>query len=99
MVEKRENMIVQAQRFMPAEAAVLVDLSEKEVRKEIEYKVIDIDEDLSPKTAERLRVDDGLDVIHVRDRSLLGKSDPIILQRAYDEDRFLVTANVKNFQM
>lgn len=36
-------MVVQAQRFTPAEAAALVDLSEKEVRKEIEYKVIDGD--------------------------------------------------------
>lgn len=35
--------MVQAQRFTPAEAAALVDLSEKEVRKEIEYKVIDGD--------------------------------------------------------
>jgi len=57
-----------------------------------------IDEDLSPKVAERLRVDDGLDVIHVRDRGLLGESDPVILQSAYDEDRILVTANVKDFQ-
>jgi predicted nuclease of predicted toxin-antitoxin system len=57
-----------------------------------------IDEDLSPKVAERLRVDDGLDVIHVRDRNLLGKSDPSVLQSAYDEDRILVTANVKDFQ-
>lgn len=57
-----------------------------------------IDEDLSPKVAERLRVDDGLDVIHIRDRGLLGKSDAVVLQRAYDEDRILVTANVKDFQ-
>lgn len=57
-----------------------------------------IDEDLSPKVAERLRVDDGLDIIHVRDRNLLGESDPIVLQKAYDEDRILVTANVKDFQ-
>src|SRR6266550_1375041 len=57
-----------------------------------------IDEDLSPKVAERLRIDGGLDVIHVRDRDLLGKPDPVILQRAYDEDRILVTANVKDFQ-
>lgn len=57
-----------------------------------------IDEDLSPKVAERLRVEDGLDVIHVRDRGLLGESDPFILQKAYDEDRILVTANVKDFQ-
>lgn len=33
----------QEQRFTPAEAAALVDLSEKEVRKEIEYKIIDSD--------------------------------------------------------
>ncbi|MCL4832258.1 MAG: DUF433 domain-containing protein [Caldilineaceae bacterium] len=33
--------MIQVQRFTPAEAAALVDLSEKEVRKEIEYKVID----------------------------------------------------------
>lgn len=57
-----------------------------------------LDEDLSPKVAEILRVDDGLDVIHVRDRRLLGASDAIVLQRAYDEDRILVTANVKDFQ-
>ena len=57
-----------------------------------------IDEDLSPKVAERLRIEGGLDVIHVRDRDLLGKPDPVILQRAYDEDRILVTANVKDFQ-
>ena len=57
-----------------------------------------IDEDLSPKVAERLRIESGLDVIHVRERDLLGKPDPIILQRAYEEDRILVTANVKDFQ-
>jgi predicted nuclease of predicted toxin-antitoxin system len=57
-----------------------------------------IDEDLSPKVAERLRIEGGVDVIHVRDRNLLGQPDPVILQRAYDEDRILVTANVKDFQ-
>ena len=57
-----------------------------------------IDEDLSPKAAERLRMAGGLDVIHVRDRDWLGQPDPIILQRAYAEDRILVTANVKDFQ-
>jgi predicted nuclease of predicted toxin-antitoxin system len=57
-----------------------------------------IDEDLSPKVAERLRIEGGLDVIHVRDRDLLGKPDPVILQSAYDEDRILITANVKDFQ-
>lgn len=57
-----------------------------------------IDEDLSPKAAERLRMEGGFDAIHVRDRDWLGKPDPIILQRAYEEDRILVTANVKDFQ-
>ena len=57
-----------------------------------------IDEDLSPKVAERLRIDEGLDVVHIRDRGLLGESDAVVLQRAYDEDRILVTANVKDFQ-
>ena len=57
-----------------------------------------IDEDLSPKVAERLRIDDGLDVIYVRDRGLLGESDAVVLQKAYDEDRILVTANVRDFQ-
>ena len=57
-----------------------------------------IDEDLSPKVAEKLRIEGGLDVIHVRERDLLGQPDPVILQRAYEEDRILVTANVKDFQ-
>lgn len=57
-----------------------------------------IDEDLSPKVAEWLRVEDGIDAIHVRDRGLLGYPDPVILQKAYEEDRILVTANVKDFQ-
>lgn len=33
-------MIVQTQKFTPAEAAALVNLSEQEVRKEIEYQII-----------------------------------------------------------
>ncbi|MEZ4735195.1 MAG: DUF5615 family PIN-like protein [Caldilineaceae bacterium] len=57
-----------------------------------------IDEDLSPKVAERLRVEGGVDAIHVRDRGLLGRPDLVILQKAYEEDRILVTANVKDFQ-
>ena len=36
-------MMPQTQKFTPAEAAALVNLSEKEVRKEIEYEVIDGD--------------------------------------------------------
>lgn len=57
-----------------------------------------IDEDLSPKVAERLRLENGVDAIHVRDRGLLGRPDPVIMQKAYEEDRILVTANVKDFQ-
>jgi hypothetical protein len=36
-------MRVQTQEFTPAEAAALVNLSEQEVRKEIEYKIINGD--------------------------------------------------------
>lgn len=57
-----------------------------------------IDEDLSPKVAEKLRIEGRLDVIHVRERDLLGQPDPVVLQRAYEEERILVTANVKDFQ-
>jgi predicted nuclease of predicted toxin-antitoxin system len=57
-----------------------------------------IDEDLSPKVAEWLRIEDLLDIVHVRDRGLLGEADHIVLAKAYEEDRVLVTANVKDFQ-
>jgi len=57
-----------------------------------------MDEDLSPKVAERLRVEDGLDAVHVRDRGLLSEPDRVVLERAFDEDRILVTANVGDFQ-
>ena len=43
-------MMVQALEFTPAEAAALVDLSEREVRKEIEYEVIDSSQRLSFST-------------------------------------------------
>lgn len=57
-----------------------------------------LDEDLSPKVAERLRSDDGIDAAHVRDRSRLGASDREVLDLAYSEDRILVTANVADFE-
>ena len=57
-----------------------------------------IDEDLSPKVAERIQAEKGLDVVHVRDRGLLGKPDHVILENAYKEDRILVTANARDFQ-
>lgn len=56
-----------------------------------------LDENISPKVAEELACGDGLDVCHVRDRGLLAATDAEILERAYDEDRVLVTANVNDF--
>lgn len=56
-----------------------------------------IDEDLSPWVALRLREDEGLDAIAVRDRGMLGATDAEVLAFAYGEDRVLVTANVADF--
>lgn len=55
-----------------------------------------LDENLSPKVAEWLRTD-GVDAIHLRDRGLLHLSDQRVLDRAFEEDRILVTANVADF--
>lgn len=57
-----------------------------------------IDEDLSPSIAHRLRTEDGVNAAHVRDRKLLSRRDSVVLDKAYEEDRILVTANVKDFQ-
>ena len=56
-----------------------------------------LDEDVSPKVAERLQKDDHVDAIHVRDRARLGDSDRQVLAFAFREDRILVTANVRDF--
>ena len=56
-----------------------------------------LDENLSPKVAERLRTEDGVDAVHVRDRGLLRTPDALILERAFQEDRVLVTCNVEDF--
>lgn len=56
-----------------------------------------LDENVSPKVAEELARVDGLDACHVRDRGLLAATDRDVLERAYDEDRILVTANVDDF--
>ena len=56
-----------------------------------------LDENVSPNVAAELARIDGLDVCHVRDRGLLAASDAEVLERAYDEDRILVTANVADF--
>ncbi len=46
-----------------------------------------LDENLSPKVAETLARDDGIDACHIRDRGLLGATDPEVLERAFSEDR------------
>jgi predicted nuclease of predicted toxin-antitoxin system len=56
-----------------------------------------LDENISPKVAEILREQDGLDAIHVRDRALLEAADHVVLERAFAEDRVLVTKNVDDF--
>jgi len=56
-----------------------------------------LDENLSPKVAEILRNDDGLDAVHIRDSGLLEATDPEVLERAYTEDRVLATKNVDDF--
>ena len=57
-----------------------------------------IDEDISPSVArilcERLLVD----AVAVRDRGLLGASDQEVLEYAFNEDRIVVTANIKDFE-
>ena len=56
-----------------------------------------LDENVSPNVAAELARVDGLDACHVRDRGLLAATDAEVLERAYDEDRVLVTANVADF--
>jgi predicted nuclease of predicted toxin-antitoxin system len=40
---------------------------------------------------------EGIDVCHIRDRNMLGVKDESVLDRAFEEDRILVTANVDDF--
>lgn len=55
-----------------------------------------LDENLSPAAAVALAVD-GIDACHVRDRGILGAPDHEVLERAFLEDRVLVTSNVDDF--
>ncbi len=55
-----------------------------------------LDENVSPTVATTLR-DDGLDAIHVRDRGLLAGTDAAVMDRAFTEDRIVVTSNVNDF--
>jgi predicted nuclease of predicted toxin-antitoxin system len=56
-----------------------------------------LDENLSPKIAQTLATEEGLDACHIRDRGMLEASDRNVLEKAYSEDRILVTANVRDF--
>lgn len=56
-----------------------------------------LDENLSPAAAVAL-VADGVDAYHVRDRGILGATDHDLLERAYQEDRVLITGNVLDFE-
>jgi predicted nuclease of predicted toxin-antitoxin system len=56
-----------------------------------------LDENISPAAAVALAAA-GIDAWHVRDRGLEGTSDHELLERAYAEDRILVTLNVGDFE-
>jgi predicted nuclease of predicted toxin-antitoxin system len=50
------------------------------------------------EVAQRLRTDQLIDAVHVRDRGHLGRTDREVLELALSEDRILVTANVTDFE-
>ncbi|MFL5415511.1 MAG: DUF5615 family PIN-like protein [Myxococcales bacterium] len=56
-----------------------------------------LDENLSPRVAQTLATEEGVDACHIRDRGMLEASDRDVLEKAYSEDRILVTANVGDF--
>lgn len=55
-----------------------------------------LDENPSPSAAVALFAAD-IDACHVRDRGILGATDHEVLERAFLEDRILVTSNVDDF--
>jgi predicted nuclease of predicted toxin-antitoxin system len=57
-----------------------------------------IDEDLSPRVARYLCQEFCFDAIAVRDRGLLGATDLEVLDYAFNEERILVTANIRDFE-
>ena len=57
-----------------------------------------MDENISPRVAMRLRTEDGVDACAIRDRGLLEATDAEVLERAFVEDRLLVTKNVRDFE-
>jgi hypothetical protein len=56
-----------------------------------------LDENLSLSVAVALCAE-GIDVVHLRDRGPTSATDAEVLDRAYAEDRILVTANVDDFE-
>jgi predicted nuclease of predicted toxin-antitoxin system len=56
-----------------------------------------LDENITPAAAVALAAE-GIDAWHVRDRGLEGATDHELLERAYLEDRVLVTINVGDFE-
>ncbi len=56
-----------------------------------------LDENISPKVGEQLRTD-GVDAVGVRDRGLLQAEDHVVLERAFAEERVLVTKNIDHFE-
>jgi predicted nuclease of predicted toxin-antitoxin system len=57
-----------------------------------------IDENLSPYVATCLNDKFGFDATTVRDKDLLSATDPMVLKCAIEENRILITANVKDFE-
>jgi predicted nuclease of predicted toxin-antitoxin system len=57
-----------------------------------------IDENLSPRLAQHLRLVHGYDAVHVRDVGLLGATDEKVLSWAIEADRIVVTANSADFR-
>lgn len=56
-----------------------------------------LDENLSASVAVTLCTEDGIDACHVRDRDMLGVKDQGVLDRAFSEDRIMVTVNLDDF--
>ncbi len=58
-----------------------------------------LDENVSPAVAITLSAAvEGVDAAHVRDRGMTGATDLDVLEKAFEEDRILVTANVGDFE-
>ncbi len=55
-----------------------------------------LDENISPSVAVAL-AQDGVDAIHIRDRGMLSATDAEVLEKAFADDRVLVTKNVDDF--